>query len=135
MATLSRYSVEEGSRAAAAVGFFLARVRDQYPVRDAYLFDSRASGSISGGQRRGCRGSAERGEPVDFHATKRVLAGIADEVLLDTGTPIQPLPRVLRDTPVLQQIKIRIPEGRYPGPTSPEDRRSFRSTFGASMVC
>ena len=70
---------------------FLAKVTARYPVRDTYLFGSRARGDF--------RADSDadlaillRDQPGAFLETKLSLADIAYDVLLETGIRIQPLP-------------------------------------------
>jgi predicted nucleotidyltransferase len=70
---------------------FVERAVARYPVRNAFLFGSRARGVF--------RADSDadiavmlRGQSGDFLDTKLALADIAYEILLETGIRIQPLP-------------------------------------------
>lgn len=76
---------------ARATMLFIERIASQYDMLGAVLFGSRA--------RRTHRPDSDadvavllRGEPQRFLATKRAMADVAFDVLLETGVRVQPLP-------------------------------------------
>lgn len=77
--------------AARAARLFLAAVRKRLPVRQAWLFGSRARGSASRDSDADIAVVID-GPEGEFVPTKLALDDVAYDVLLETGVHIQPLP-------------------------------------------
>ena len=79
---------EETSRAARA---FLRRLEGRYPVIEGILFGSRARGTHRTGSDADLA-VVLKGQPGDRTAAALDMAGIAFEVMLDTGVLVEALP-------------------------------------------
>lgn len=79
---------EETSRAARV---FLRRLEGRYPVIQGILFGSRARGTHRTGSDADLA-VVLKGQPGDRTAAALDMAGIALEVMLDTGVPVEALP-------------------------------------------
>ncbi len=90
---MATYPTEPGEKAAAPLiaSVFLAKLAGRYDVAEAILFGSRARGDHHPDSDLDLA-VVLKGERRDFIDTKLDMAGIAFDVMLETGVLVQPFP-------------------------------------------